>query len=82
MKKFTEIRTATVVNEMCAETESTIEVTITNDFINQGDDEDILVSFFSSSKCKAIEWIFSEYPTDDDLEQLIKKYEHCDYVMF
>ena len=82
MKKFTETKTATVVKEMCAEPESTIEITITNDFINSTDDEDCLVSFFSSYKCKAIEWVFAEYPTDDDLEQLIKKYEHCDYVMF
>ena len=82
MKKFTETKTATVVNEMCAEPESTIEIMITNDFINQGNDEDILVSFFSSSKCKAIEWLYSEYPTEDELEQLIKKHEHCDYVMF
>lgn len=82
MKKFTETKTATVVDEMCAEPESTIEITITNDAINLADDETIEVSYFSPVKCKDIVKLFSDYPTDDDLEQLIKKYEHCDYVMF
>ena len=82
MKKFTETKTATVVDEMCAEPESTIEITITNDAINLADDETIEVSYFSPVKCKGIVKLFSDYPTDDDLEQLIKKHEHCDYVMF
>lgn len=82
MKKFTETKTATVVDEMCAEPESTIEITITNDAINLADDETIEVSYFSPAKCKGIVKLFSDYPTDDDLEQLIKKHEHCDYVMF
>lgn len=82
MKKFTETITATVIREMCAEPESTIEITITNDSIFINDDETIIATYWSDAKAKTIEKAFSDYPTKDELTEMLVKSEKCDYVLF
>lgn len=82
MEKFTEIKTVTAIDEMCSEPEKSIELTITNDAINLVDDGTVEVSYFSIANSKTIVKLFSEYPTDDEFETMIKNTEHCDYVIF
>ena len=82
MKKFTDTKTVTAVTEMSAEPEQTIEHTIPHDSIYIADDETISLSYFSNAKAKRIEEYYSEYPTNEDIEALIKKHEKCDYVTF
>ena len=79
MEKFTETKIVGIIDEMSAEPDRIIEITITNDGISL-DEYDVEVSYFSPRECCGISKLFSAYPTDDCVAEMLIQSEKCDSV--
>lgn len=57
-----------------------IDVTITNDTLNDPDHEFVTVRFFSPQRCRIVEADYdAEFPpTDEDIAKLVAKWEGAD----
>ena len=63
-----------------ADNPTRIDVTITNDTLNDPDHELVTVQFFSPQRCRMVEADYeAEFPpTDEDIAKLIAKWEGAD----
>lgn len=80
MELFTKNDVYIIYNADDADNPTRIDVTITNDTLDDPDHEFITVRFFSPRRCKVAEDAYeAEFPpTEEDIAKLIAKWEHVD----